>query len=188
MLAYGYLIQFSLAQVKKFKRTNEKWIIHHEETCQLNFPSHRAWNIRYPVRSELASYVLVDSSHNIKALSSSQLLLHSRNTYTTIHIYMRKQNQQKWRTNTLLEKNIPLTLYLKGLQKGYERVMCERWVGDWTDCNILTPISSVFSSPFFSFSWAAQPGVLRAQPSMGAGSHYNILSPTCSNCLWHRVI
>ena len=41
--------------------------------------------------------------------------------------------------------------------------MCERWVGDWTDCNILTPSSSVFSSTSFSFCWAAQLGVLRAQ-------------------------
>ena len=48
------------------------------------------------------------------------------------------------------------------MRKGYERVMCERWVGDWTNCNILTPSSSVFSSTSFSFCWAAQPGVLRA--------------------------
>ena len=41
--------------------------------------------------------------------------------------------------------------------------MCERWVGNWTDCNILTPSSSVFSSTSFSFCWAAQLGVLRAQ-------------------------
>ena len=41
--------------------------------------------------------------------------------------------------------------------------MCERWVGDWTDCNILTPSSSVFCSTSFSFCWAAQPEVLRAQ-------------------------
>ena len=35
--------------------------------------------------------------------------------------------------------------------------MCERWVEtDWTDCNILTPSSSVFSSTSFSFCWAAQ--------------------------------
>ena len=30
-----------------------------------------------------------------------------------------------------------------------ERVVCERWVGDWTDCNILTPSSSVYSSTSF---------------------------------------
>ena len=35
--------------------------------------------------------------------------------------------------NTLIHKNIPLTLYLKLFRKCYERVMCERWVGDWTE-------------------------------------------------------
>ena len=28
-------------------------------------------------------------------------------------------------------------------RKGCERVVCERWVGDGTDCSILTPSSSV---------------------------------------------
>ena len=28
------------------------------------------------------------------------------------------------------------------IRKGCKRVMCERWVGDWTNCNILTPPSS----------------------------------------------
>ena len=57
--------------------------------------------------------------------------------------------------------------------------MCERWVGDWTNCNILTPNSFVFSSTSFSFCWAAQSGVLRAHsPPLGAGSLYSILSPT----------
>ena len=41
--------------------------------------------------------------------------------------------------------------------------MCERWVGDWTECNILTPSTSDYSSTSFSFCWAAQPGVLRAK-------------------------
>ena len=51
---------------------------------------------------------------------------------------------------------------------------CERvtkglvWKVSWRlnrDCNILTPISSVFSSISFSFCWAAQPRALRVQPS-----------------------
>ena len=63
---------------------------------------------------------------------------------------------------------------------GCERVMCERWVGDWTNCNILTPCSSVFSSTSFSFCWAAQLGALRAQPSAESGSHCNKLTPTVS--------
>ena len=53
------------------------------------------------------------------------------------------------------------------IRKCWERVakgvVCARWVGDWTDCNILTPSSSDYSSTSFSFCWAAQPGVLRAQ-------------------------
>ena len=36
--------------------------------------------------------------------------------------------------------------------------MCERWVGDWTNCNILTPSSFVLSSTSFLFCWAAQSG------------------------------
>ena len=57
--------------------------------------------------------------------------------------------------------------------------MRERWVGHWTNRNILTPSSFVFSSTSFSFCWAAQSGVLRAHnPLLGAGSHYSILSPT----------
>ena len=80
--------------------------------------------------------------------------------------------------HTSLE-NIPLKLYSKWLRKGCERVMCERWVGHWTNCNILTPSSSVFSSTSFSFGWAAQSGVMRAHsPLLGAGSLYSILSLT----------
>ena len=30
------------------------------------------------------------------------------------------------------------------------------WVGDWTNCNILTPSSFVFRSTSFSFIWTAQ--------------------------------
>ena len=57
--------------------------------------------------------------------------------------------------------------------------MCERWVRNWTNSNILTPSSFVFSSTSFSFCWAAQSGVLRAHsPLLGAGSLYSILSPS----------
>ena len=69
------------------------------------------------------------------------------------------------------------------IRKGCERVMCERWVGDWTDCNILIPTSSVFSSTSFSFCSAAQPGIL------GAGSHYSVLlqltEPVCGTGLYN---
>ena len=73
--------------------------------------------------------------------------------------------------HTSLEKYTSHTLF--------ERVMYERWVGDWTNCNILTSSSFVFSSTSFLFCWATQLGVLRAHSSLlGAGSLYSILSPT----------
>ena len=65
------------------------------------------------------------------------------------------------------------------MRTGCERIMRERWVGDWTNCNILTPNSFVFSSTSFSICWASRSGVLRAHsPLLGAGSLYSILSPT----------
>ena len=45
-------------------------------------------------------------------------------------------------------------------------VMCEKWVGDGTDCNILTPSSSDYSSTIFSFCCAAQPGSWGPKPSV----------------------
>ena len=75
------------------------------------------------------------------------------------------------------------------MRKGCERVMCERWVGDWTNGKILTPSSFLFRSTSFSFCWAAQSGIMRAHsPLLGADSLYSTLSPTTSNCQSHRVI
>ena len=55
--------------------------------------------------------------------------------------------------------------------------MCERWVGDWTNYNILTP-SSFTLATLLSCS-TSQSGVLRAHsPLLGAGSLYIILYPT----------
>ena len=82
--------------------------------------------------------------------------------------------------NTTNETHYLRKIYLSHfIRNGCERVMSERWVGDWTNCNILTPSSFVFSSTSFSFCWAARSGVLGAHsPLLGAGSLYSILSPT----------
>ena len=90
-------------------------------------------------------------------------------------IYMRKHSQHNDEQSQFFRK-----IYLSHfIQNGCERVMYERGVGDWTNCNILTPASSVFSNTSFSFCWAAQSGALRAhRPLLGAGSLYNILYPT----------
>ena len=58
------------------------------------------------------------------------------------------------------------------VQKGYERDMCERWVGDWTKtATYWPPSSSGYSSTSFPFCWAAQPGALSAQLSAVSGFH-----------------
>ena len=106
------------------------------------------------------------------------LLLHSHN-HIQLNTYICGNKINKNDKRTHFFRKIYLSLYSKGLRKGCERVMSQRWVGDWTDCNILTPNSFVFSSTSFSFCWAAQSGVLRAHsPLLGAGSLYSILYPT----------
>ena len=89
--------------------------------------------------------------------------------------------------HTSLEKYTSHTLFTKGLRKGCKRVVCERWVEDGTDCNILTPSSSDYSSTSFSFCWAAQPGVLRAQAIRW---ELVLTASNCnsnSNCNWPQL-
>ena len=62
----------------------------------------------------------------------------------------------------MTSEHTSLEKYTSHLRKGYV------WEVSWRlnkDCNILTPSSFVFSSISFSFSGAAQPGVLMAQLS-----------------------
>ena len=108
-------------------------------------------------------------------------MLHSRIIHIQPYTYTCGNIVNTIMTNehTSLEK-----IYLSHfIQNGFERVLCERWVGDWTNCNILTLSSFVFISASFSFCWAAQSGVLRAHsPLLGAGSLnrlYNCLTSTC---------
>ena len=89
---------------------------------------------------------------------------------------MQKHSQHNNDERTQFFRKIYLSLFIR---KGCERVMCERWVGDWTNCNILTPSSFVFRSTSFSICCAAQSGILKAHsPLLGAGSLYSILCPT----------
>ena len=67
------------------------------------------------------------------------------------------------RTNTLLYKNIPLTLYSKGLRKGWCWLYVRSELETGTDCYILTQSSSDHSSTSFSFCWAAQLKVTRGR-------------------------
>ena len=58
--------------------------------------------------------------------------------YNYTHIHAEKTPTIMTNEHTSLEKYTSHTFC--------ERVMCESWVGDWTNCNILTPSSFVFSS------------------------------------------
>ena len=90
--------------------------------------------------------------------------------------------------HTSLEKYTSHTLF--------ERV-CERWVGDWTDCHILTPSSSDYSSTSSLILLGCSTEVPKG-PSrlLGAGSHcldlqlelQLQLTPTNQNSLLHWVI
>ena len=80
-------------------------------------------------------------------------------------------------------KNIPLTLYTKGLML----VVCERWVKDG---NRLIHIDPKFFWPkrhfFRILDGLLNRGSLRvASPLSAAGSQSGILSPTDSNCNWN---
>ena len=75
-----------------------------------------------------------------------------------------------------LEKYTSHTLF-EMVRKGYERVMCERWVGDWTKTATYWPptllaIAALLSHP----AWLLN---LRAQLPAGSGSH----SSNCNNWL-----
>ena len=74
----------------------------------------------------------------------------------------------------------------KGLKVLLKVLLCERWVGDWTELQHIEPHSYGHNSVSFLFSWAAQPGSW-GLPLLGAGSLYSILSPTDSNFLCTKL-
>ena len=101
----------------------------------------------------------------------------------------------------------------KGSKRLLNVLLCERWVGDWTELQHIDPHSYGHNSVSFPFSKAAQPGTwgpslcwdivlilassLQLQlfnhgswgrpPLLGAGSLYRILSPTAVNLLCTKL-
>ena len=72
---------------------------------------------------------------------------------------MQKHNDDTIKTSghSSLEKYTSHFIWkaLKGLQRV---LLCERWVGDWTELQHIDPHSSGYHSLSFPFSWAAQLG------------------------------
>ena len=69
---------------------------------------------------------------------------------------MQKHIQHNKDERTWFFGKIYLSLYLKGFERVTKGIICERWVGDWTELQHIDPHSSGHSSLSFPFSWAAQ--------------------------------
>ena len=93
-----------------------------------------------------------------------------------MHIHAETYSRQ-WGAETVLQKNIPLTLF--------ERVVCERWVGDWTKLQDIAPPTPTFLA--ITRFLSPSPGLLNrglgAKPLLGHGSHSSIFSSTDLNFL-----
>ena len=61
----------------------------------------------------------------------------------------------------------------KGLLKV---LLCERWVGDWTELQHIDPHSYGHNSVSFPFSWAAQPGAWGSSLSGTCSSFQHLIS------------
>ena len=105
--------------------------------------------------------------------------------YTNIHAdvsrnIIKHNDDFNERTITLLYKNIPLTLYSKGLMLVYV------WEVSWKQgkTTIYWPKVLLTIAALLSHSdWAAQLWATEGpSPLSGAGSHSGILTPTDSNC------
>ena len=65
----------------------------------------------------------------------------------------------------------------------FERVVCERCVGDWTELQHIDPQLFWLQQHFFLVLLGCSTGGLGAQPLLGHGSHSSIFSPTDLNFL-----
>ena len=89
----------------------------------------------------------------------------------------------QWICENIINNNDERTHFFRKIHLSHfilERValvMCERWVGDGTDCNILTPSSSI-SALLPNSAGLLNWGPEGPSPLSSAGSHYSSLSPT----------
>ena len=99
---------------------------------------------------------------------------------------MRKHSQHNNDERTHFFRKIYLSHFIRN---GCERAMCERWIGNWTDCNKLTPSSSVFSSTSFSFCWLLNRGSRGPGPLwelvLTTASYLQLTEPVCGTGLYN---
>ena len=112
-----------------------------------------------------------------------------------IHIHAEAKSTIMTNEHTSLEKYTSQTLFemaAKGLRKGYVRVMCERWVGDWTaTATYWPPVPLSFAALLSRSAGLLNRGAWVPSRLLRAGSHcleLQQLSPNWLNFLSHRVI
>ena len=117
------------------------------------------------------------------------------NNYTYTYACRNIFNTIKTSGHSSLEKYT--SHFIRNGWKGLRKVMCERWVGDWTKTVTYWPRPSFsgHNSASFSFFWAAQPGAWG--PSLSAESWFSqldlehwlqVLNSNCLTSCLTRVI
>ena len=97
-------------------------------------------------------------------------LLYSRDTTIRIHIHAETLSKIITNEDTSLEKYTSHILF-ESVANGL--CVCEMWVGDGTDCNILTPVPLTIAAFLSHSAGLLDRGSLgAASPLSGAGSHY----------------
>ena len=105
-----------------------------------------------------------------------------------IHICMQKLNDAIKRSrHSSLEKYTSHFYSWKGSKGLLKVLLCERWVGDWTELQHIDPYSYGHNSASFPFSWAAQSGAWGPSLS-GIWSSFQHLLSNWLKLPVHRVI
>ena len=117
---------------------------------------------------ELEQPAGTDFGPNLRLLYS---LEHYTYTYTCRNIF----NTIRTNKGTSLEKYTSHFIW-KGSKGLLKVLLCERWVGDWTELQHIDPHSYGHNSVSFPFSWAAQPGAWGLSLSGTWSSFQHLLS------------
>ena len=80
-------------------------------------------------------------------------------------------------------RKIYLSRYLKGFERVTKGIICERWVGDWTELQHIDPQLFWLQQHVFPVLLGCSTGGLGAQPQLGYCSHSSIFSPPDLNFL-----
>ena len=122
---------------------------------------------------------------SLRRITKIQLLKLQQSCNIHISRYMQKHiqhNKDEW---TQFFRKIYFSLYLKGFERVTKGIICERWVGDWTELRHIYPPPQLFwlQQHFFPVLQSCSTGGLGAQPQLGHGSHSSIFFPTDLNFL-----